>query len=145
MICMKTAQKEAFLKKHAGKDVTDLPEWAWAVIVREEQKRKAKELQDTVGTMDATCSVCRAFHPEEAVERLQRVHRDIAKEFAAPLQVNSVNLEHNGKQHRHIFGIKNDYLPFTLCALATDYVRTKPRMSKNTRVHLCPPNAGAVS
>eukprot|EP01064_Diplonema_japonicum_P018767 TRINITY_DN27458_c0_g1_i1.p1 TRINITY_DN27458_c0_g1~~TRINITY_DN27458_c0_g1_i1.p1 ORF type:complete len:205 (+),score=36.90 TRINITY_DN27458_c0_g1_i1:63-677(+) len=153
-------QKDEFLQKYNGVKVTELPEWMWAAILKEDEQVSCFDDHETASMYSAVshrkeegpavipplcrgkrgekrvCEACKNFSPERAVKRLHEVHASIAAEFSKPLEVVDVALEHNGSQHRHVFSIKNRYLPFTLSALATDYVRTKPRLSKNTRVHM---------
>ena len=84
----------------------------------------------------ATCETCKKFNNDVAKKRLKAVHEQLQRGFALPLVVHDTRCEHIGSDHVHIFTVENDFDASSLGALSTVYSRTKPRLPRNTRVHI---------
>ena len=82
------------------------------------------------------CPTCQRFNGNESQERLKKVHGAMQNEFMQPLKVLSTSCEHSGADHIHHFTVENDYDAPCLGALSTVYSRTKPRLPRNTRIHI---------
>eukprot|EP01061_Rhynchopus_euleeides_P014349 TRINITY_DN24915_c0_g2_i1.p1 TRINITY_DN24915_c0_g2~~TRINITY_DN24915_c0_g2_i1.p1 ORF type:complete len:468 (+),score=106.25 TRINITY_DN24915_c0_g2_i1:233-1636(+) len=83
-----------------------------------------------------SCETCKKFNAGMAKRRLKAVHEQLAREFSLPIVVRGTHCEHNDTDHVHVFEVENDFDPSTMGALSTVYSRTKPRLPKNTRVHI---------
>ena len=84
----------------------------------------------------SSCETCKKFNAGMAKRRLKAVHEQLAREFALPVVVRGTHCEHNENDHVHVFEVENDFDASTMGALSTVYSRTKPRLPKNTRVHI---------
>eukprot|EP01061_Rhynchopus_euleeides_P004707 TRINITY_DN1394_c0_g1_i9.p1 TRINITY_DN1394_c0_g1~~TRINITY_DN1394_c0_g1_i9.p1 ORF type:complete len:504 (+),score=88.87 TRINITY_DN1394_c0_g1_i9:42-1553(+) len=82
------------------------------------------------------CDTCRKFKSKMARNRLYAVHKDLQREFASPLNVVDIRCDHVGNDHIHVFSVANDFDASSLGALSTVYSRTKPRLPRNTRIHI---------
>ena len=82
------------------------------------------------------CEICRKFSAETAKRRLGEVHKALQQEFAMPLVVRSTRCDHVGNDHVHVFQVENEFDASSLGALSTVYSRTKPRLPRNTRIHI---------
>ncbi|KAJ9444770.1 hypothetical protein DIPPA_08924 [Diplonema papillatum] len=71
-----------------------------------------------------------------ARQRHLAVHGDLAEELEAPIVVNSMRCVHSKSEHIHVFEVANEFQPHTLGALSTVYSRSKPRLPRNTRIHI---------
>ena len=84
----------------------------------------------------AHCATCKRFNGNACHERLKKVHGAMQSEFMQPLKVLDTRCEHSGADHIHHFTVENDYDAPCLGALSTVYSRTKPRLPRNTRIHI---------
>ena len=82
------------------------------------------------------CDICRKFNETTARQRLQSVHDALTKELSMPLVVSGTRCDHVGGEHIHVFNVENEFDSHTLGALSTVYSRTKPRLPRNTRIHI---------
>eukprot|EP01060_Flectonema_neradi_P037819 TRINITY_DN7730_c0_g1_i1.p1 TRINITY_DN7730_c0_g1~~TRINITY_DN7730_c0_g1_i1.p1 ORF type:complete len:460 (+),score=64.84 TRINITY_DN7730_c0_g1_i1:82-1461(+) len=82
------------------------------------------------------CDICRKFNESTARQRLQSVHDALTKELSMPLVVSGTRCDHVGGEHIHVFNVENEFDSHTLGALSTVYSRTKPRLPRNTRIHI---------
>ena len=82
------------------------------------------------------CETCKKFSEDMARERLHAVHDALQKEFAKPLGIVSTRCDHVNHDHIHVFTVENDFDASSLGALSTVYSRTKPRLPRNTRIHI---------
>ncbi|KAJ9444771.1 hypothetical protein DIPPA_08912 [Diplonema papillatum] len=84
----------------------------------------------------AACDICSKFNETAARARLIAVHRALAEELKNPLVINSTQCLHSKGEHVHFFSVANEFHAHTLGALSTVYSRTKPRLPRNTRIHV---------
>ena len=82
------------------------------------------------------CETCKKFNEEATRARLYQVHRELANELRVPLQITGIHCDHTGSDHVHIFNVENEFTSYTLGVLSTCYSRVKPRLPKNTRIHI---------
>eukprot|EP01060_Flectonema_neradi_P006860 TRINITY_DN1471_c2_g2_i1.p1 TRINITY_DN1471_c2_g2~~TRINITY_DN1471_c2_g2_i1.p1 ORF type:complete len:506 (+),score=87.71 TRINITY_DN1471_c2_g2_i1:41-1558(+) len=82
------------------------------------------------------CETCKKFNEEATRARLYQVHRELANELKVPLQITGIHCDHTGSDHVHIFNVENEFTSYTLGVLSTCYSRVKPRLPKNTRIHI---------
>eukprot|EP01061_Rhynchopus_euleeides_P004708 TRINITY_DN1394_c0_g2_i1.p1 TRINITY_DN1394_c0_g2~~TRINITY_DN1394_c0_g2_i1.p1 ORF type:complete len:472 (+),score=148.32 TRINITY_DN1394_c0_g2_i1:174-1589(+) len=85
---------------------------------------------------DSVCDICKKFNPDIAKVRLRAVHEALQNEFRLPLTVLTTRCDHVGNDHIHVFSVENDFDASSLGALSTVYSRTKPRLPRNTRIHI---------
>ena len=84
----------------------------------------------------ADCEICKKFNETTARQRLLAVHQALMRELSMPLVVSGTRCDHVGGEHIHVFNVENDFDSHTLGALSTVYSRTKPRLPRNTRIHI---------
>eukprot|EP01061_Rhynchopus_euleeides_P004704 TRINITY_DN1394_c0_g1_i6.p1 TRINITY_DN1394_c0_g1~~TRINITY_DN1394_c0_g1_i6.p1 ORF type:complete len:547 (+),score=95.41 TRINITY_DN1394_c0_g1_i6:193-1641(+) len=84
----------------------------------------------------ALCDTCRKFNVDMARERLCAVHEALQREFVRPLNIMETRCDHIGGDHVHVFRVENGFDASSLGALSTVYSRTKPRLPRNTRIHI---------
>ena len=110
-----------------------------------EKSRKTKSKQKPAkhdAKAAATCPTCQAFDSVHATSRLREVHALMQEEIMAPLGILGTWCEHkpaeNSQHHDHIhhFTLVNNFQSACLGALSTVYSRTKPRLPRNTRIHI---------
>eukprot|EP00754_Rhynchopus_humris_P019937 Rhum_TRINITY_DN14670_c5_g1::Rhum_TRINITY_DN14670_c5_g1_i3::g.108287::m.108287 len=82
------------------------------------------------------CDQCKKFNGGMAQLRLRAVHEALQREFAMPLGVLDTRCDHVGNDHVHVFTVENSFDAPSLGALSTVYSRTKPRLPRNTRIHI---------
>ena len=82
------------------------------------------------------CDQCKKFNGGMAQLRLRAVHEALQREFAMPLGVLDTRCDHVGNDHVHVFTVENAFDAPSLGALSTVYSRTKPRLPRNTRIHI---------
>eukprot|EP01061_Rhynchopus_euleeides_P034395 TRINITY_DN581_c0_g1_i1.p1 TRINITY_DN581_c0_g1~~TRINITY_DN581_c0_g1_i1.p1 ORF type:complete len:518 (+),score=62.63 TRINITY_DN581_c0_g1_i1:52-1554(+) len=108
--------------------------------VEMENKPEPKQRYDPSAEVDheaaADCEVCQTFSEDSAKIRLVDIHMALQKQFCAPFNVVSTRCHHVGNEHVHVFSVENDLDAHSLGALSTVYSRKKPRLPKNTRIHI---------
>ena len=100
------------------------------------QTMKKNKLRVHDAEAAATCEVCQQFEASEAQDRLREVHGAMQQSFLRPIHILGAQCEHKPTEHVHHFTLENDYNAPCLGALSTVYSRTKPRLPRNTRIHI---------
>ena len=101
---------------------------------RHKHSENAKHTHDPEAAVD--CDTCRKFNVNMARMRLRAVHEALQREFSRPLGVLDTRCDHVGNDHVHVFTVENAFDASSLGALSTVYSRTKPRLPRNTRIHI---------
>ena len=97
---------------------------------------KAGKSTPTSSDNNAECESCEKFSSSDAVTRLHAVHAALQRDFSQRLAVSSVRCDHLGKEHVHVFTVRNFFDATSLGAISTVYSRTKPRLPRRTRIHI---------
>eukprot|EP01060_Flectonema_neradi_P027492 TRINITY_DN3709_c0_g2_i1.p1 TRINITY_DN3709_c0_g2~~TRINITY_DN3709_c0_g2_i1.p1 ORF type:complete len:558 (+),score=86.60 TRINITY_DN3709_c0_g2_i1:36-1709(+) len=85
------------------------------------------------------CEICKKFDKAACTSRLHGIHRSLAAELKASINITDISCEHVGNEnndHIHTFKVNNEFSLFMLGILSTSYARAKPRLSRNIRIHI---------
>ena len=107
------------------------------VSAQSESKRKKIIKPSNIPVED--CEICKNFDKVSNTDRLRRIHADLSNELKAPLRITGASCEHvdnNSGEHIHTFKVDNEFSLFLLGVLSTGYTRAKPRLPRNTRIHV---------
>ena len=101
-----------------------------------QSEEEPQGLSGSEGSQMDDCDQCKKFSAPTAHRRLRAVHEALQREFAMPLGVLDTRCDHVGNDHVHVFTVENSFDAPSLGALSTVYSRTKPRLPRNTRIHI---------